>query len=227
VKHLSLMVLGLAICAAPAGAAAPVKKLPAGGLAQIASLASKIEAALETAKWIEQNSRKKGKITVKLPSSKATLEKTLLKLVFVKRGVEATGSVCRVVPFLKVEVPGSAIEGWVETDVQINVEVNLDKVVVSGDTDYKDTVTITLPELRIASAEPTKNSDYRITYGKLTSSKVEGWRGRALREDLFKEAAAKAKKEFKSDLAHYRQVLVSALQKSLRAKFPKLRIHVK
>ena len=98
---------------------------------------------------------------------------------------------------------------------------------MSADRDYKDTVTITLPELKIASAESSKNGDYHITYGKLTSPKIEGHRGRELREDLLKEAAGKAKQDFKSDLPHYRQVLANALQKSLRAKFPKMRIHVR
>src|SRR5262249_15631613 len=130
-----LPVLSLALCSAavPLRAASPVKKLPLGDLAQIASLAGKIEAALDAAKWIEQNSRQKGKVTVKLPPSKATLEKMYLKLVFVKRGVEATGSVCRVVPGLKFTVPGTEIAGWVETDVKINVEIDLDKIGVAVD----------------------------------------------------------------------------------------------
>lgn len=227
-NRLPLFGLGLGVLLASAAhvQAAP-KKLPLGTVTKIAGAVQKIEAILEMAKLLEKTSRHKGKINVVMPSSKATLKDTRLTFVFLKEGVEASGSVCRVVPGLNIEVPGSAISGNVCADVEIRVELSLDKVTIKADKDFPDTITITIPEMTVASARTGKKCSHHISYGKMTSPKVEGWRGKQLRDDLYDEAVSKARSAFKSDLSEYRQELIRQMEKSLRGKLPRMRIHVK
>jgi hypothetical protein len=190
------------------------------------AIVQKALVVIETLEALEEITRRTGPAKGKAPY-KGSLESIELRAKFLLRNVEAERTSYNAIA--GITVPGSAVLFRARGNVAVFAAIDLGKVRVSRD--KAGAVTVSLPKFTV-SAQLLHDGQltYEIHYGKLHNPKLPISRARAeaLRPDVLQDVQDAAVEQFTgSDLDTYRKAFAAALQKELRAKFPKHRITVK
>jgi hypothetical protein len=193
---------------------------------QARKFAGRVAPLLDLAEFLDRVTERRGGPRARL-TRRATLKSLHLEARFHVPQVEVEDYLTNRV--FGREVPGRRVAVKVRVDCEVRCSLDLGKIKVRLDRDYPDTVEIILPDFEVTATFPKgAEATYEVDYGRLRSPYIDSGAGAGLRKEMYKEVKRQAVEEFtQGSLSTYRREVARELQRQLRSKFPRARIHVK